>query len=418
MPNRQSTARNDIPLRVDCADSMPTTTVARRYFEALDAHDLDAATACWAPGGIDRFIGAQELVAPDGVREYFATLFSAFPDFGLEIIELTTSRRRTAVRWRATGTFAGPGTFQGLEANGATMEIEGCDVLTVADELIQHNETYLDSGDIARQLGFLPPAGSPAEARLAKLANLGTRLRRRIHGTEPRLIADGVWIVRGGFPLRTMNVYLIQGDDGLTMFDGGISDMASALRIAAARLGGVKQIVLGHVDADNRGAAPGVGAPVYCHPAERDAAQSSDSFRDYWDLTRLAPHGRAALPRLLPIWDGGAVEVAGTVREGDEVAGFKVVDLPGHAPGLIGLFRESDRLALVSDCFYTLDAQTGIRGDVRVPHRAFNVDTEQARDSMRKLATLGPSAAWAGRAAPAAGEDVAAQLERAASAPG
>ena len=39
-------------------------------------------------------------------------------------------------------------------------------MVTVADDLIQHNDAYVDSGAIARQLGLLPPAGSPAEARL------------------------------------------------------------------------------------------------------------------------------------------------------------------------------------------------------------------------------------------------------------
>jgi hydroxyacylglutathione hydrolase len=396
---------------------MAATAVAKRYFEALSAHDLDAAIAYWADGAVDRFVGQQELTAPDGVRAYFAALYDAFPDFRMEILETTTYRNRTAVRWRATGTFAGPGTFQGFEANGARIEIEGCDVVTVADDLIQHTEVYVDSGDIARQLGFLPPAGSTAEARLAKLANLRSRIVKRIHGTEPRLIADGVWVVRGGFPLRTMNVFLIQEDDGVTMFDGGISDMTSAVRIAIARLGAIKRIVLGHVDAGHRGAAPGVGAPVYCHPAERDAAQSSASLRDYWDLTKLARHGRALLGRLLPIWDGGAVEIAGTVQEGETVAGFRVVELPGHAPGLIGLFREQDGLALVSDCVYTLDPQTGIKGPARVPHAAFNADTEQARESIRKLAALKPALAWAGHADPVSGDDVAEQLRRAASAP-
>jgi len=117
---------------------------------------------------------------------------------------------------------------------------------------------------------------------------------------------------------------------------------------------------------------------------------------------------------MLDVWDGGPVTIAGTVEEGDEVAGFRVVHLPGHAPGLIGLWRERDRLALVSDCFYTLDPQTGLHGPPRVPHRAFNQDTEQARASIRKVAALAPAAAWAGHADPLTG-DVRAQLELAAS---
>jgi hydroxyacylglutathione hydrolase len=392
-----------------------TGDIAKRYFAALAAHDVDAAAACWVPGGVDRLVGQQELIAPGGITEYFESLFAAFPDFTFEVLDLTTYRNRTAVRWRARATFAGPGRFQGFLPNGARIEIEGCDVLTLADELIERNDAYVDSGDIARQLGLLPPAGSPGEERLAKLANARTWILSRIHGSEPERIADGVWIVRGGFPAKTMNVYLIEDAGGVTVFDAGIEGMSTAVAAAAARLGGIRRVVLGHADADHRGAAPGLDAPVYCHPAERLAAESSSSFRDYWDLSKLAAHGRLLYPKLLPAWDGGAVPIAGTVQEGDEVAGFQVVDLPGHAPGLIGLFRESDRLALVSDCFYTLDPLTGRKGGPRVPHPAFNMDSEQARASIRKLAAMEPSVAWSGHANPVTG-DVRSELERAAAA--
>jgi steroid delta-isomerase-like uncharacterized protein len=394
-----------------------TTEVARRYFEALAAHDIDASLACWAPGGVDRFVGQQELVAPEGVRQYFTELFAAFPDLEFEILDTTTYRNRTAVRWRARGTFAGPGRFQGFVANGARIEIEGCDLLAVEDGKIQRNDAFLDSGSIARQLGFLPPTGSPAEARLAKLANLRTRMAALIQGTEPEPIAPGVWVVRGGFPTRLMNVFMLEDDGGVTVFDAGIREMGPRLAAAGARLGGIKRVVLGHADADHRGAAPALGAPVYCHPAERQAAESPSSHRDYWDPSKLGPHGRAILwKRLLRAWDGGPVEIAGTVQEGDEVAGFRVVDLPGHAPGQIGLFRDSDRLALSTDCFYVIDAQTGIKRPAQVPHAAFNADTEQARDSIRKLAALDPAAAWPGHLGPVTG-DVRSQLERAAAAP-
>ncbi|HEX3834099.1 MAG TPA: MBL fold metallo-hydrolase [Solirubrobacteraceae bacterium] len=393
-----------------------TAEIAKRYFAALSAHDLNAATACWRPGAIDRLVGSEDLVAPGGVRAYFSELFDAFPDFDLKVVELTTYRGRTAVRWRATGTFAGPGTFQGFSPNHAWIEIEGCDVVSVEDELIVHDDAFVDTGALARQLGFLPPAGSTAEARLAKLANLRTRAAMAVHGAATERIADGVWVVRGGFPMKTMNVYLIDQGDGVTVFDAGISAMGGALRAACARLGGVRRIVLGHADADHRGAAPALQAPVYCHSAERVAAESVDTFRDYWDLAKLKAYARPYFAKMLPSWDGGPTAVAGTLGEGDEVAGFRVIELPGHAPGLIGLFRESDRLALVSDMVYTLDIQTGRKGGPRIPHPAFDADTEQARASIRKLAELGPSVVWAGHADPVSG-DVAGQLQQAASAP-
>ncbi|HXO06993.1 MAG TPA: ester cyclase [Solirubrobacteraceae bacterium] len=392
-----------------------TAEIAKRYFAALGARDLDAAVAYWAPGAVDRLVGAEELIAPDGIRRYFGELFGAFPDFAIEVIELTTGRGRTAVRWRASGTFAGPGQFQGFVSNGARMKLEGCDVLTVSDDLIQHNDAYIDSGDVARQLELLPPAGSRGEARLTKLANARTQLLAKINGVDTEPIADGVWVVRGGFPPKIMNVYLIEQEGGVTVFDAGVAAMGKPLRVACARLGGAKRLVLGHADADHRGAAPSLGVPVYCHPAERMAAEAADPFRPYWDLDKLDLHGRVLLAKLLPIWDGGAVAVHDTIAEGDEVAGFRVIDLPGHAPGLIGLFRESDRLALVSDCVYTIDLQTGRKRPPTVPHPAFDADVEQARGSIRKLADLEPSAVWTGHGDPITG-DVSGQLRAAAAA--
>jgi glyoxylase-like metal-dependent hydrolase (beta-lactamase superfamily II)/predicted ester cyclase len=389
--------------------------IAKRYFAALSAHDLDAAVACWAPGSIDRFVAGEELTAPDGIRAYFTNLFAAFPDFRFEVLEVTGARGRAVVRWRVRATFAGPGRFQDFLPNGAPIDIEGCDVVTVADDLIRHNDAYLDSGDVARQLGFLPPAGSATEARFTRLANLRTKMSDRIHGVESERIADGVWLLRGGFPAKTMNVYFIEDGGGVTMFDAGIAAMSTAVIAAGVRFGGIKRVVLGHADCDHRGTAPAVSAPVYCHPADRAAAESTAPLRDYWDLTKLDPHGRVLMKRLLPSWDGGAVEIAGTVEEGDDVAGFQVIELPGHAPGLIGLYREADRLALVSDCFYTLDPQTGRKGPARVPHPAFDADVDTARASIRKLADIEPAVAWAGHADPVTGP-VAADLRRAADA--
>lgn len=221
-------------------------------------------------------------------------------------------------------------------------------------------------------------------------------------------VAEGVWLLRGGVP-RTMNVYLIEDEGRVTLYDAGVRSMTSAILEAARPLGGIRRVVLGHGHCDHRGAAPGLGAPVYCHPAERADAEG-DGGLHYADTSKLNPLGRIVLPRLLRKWDGGPVPIAGTVNEGDEVAGFEVVHIPGHAPGQIALWRASDRLALTSDAFYTLDPQTGIKGAPRIPHVAFNLDTDELRRSLLKLAALQPATAWPGHADPIRG-DVRSALE-------
>lgn len=215
-------------------------------------------------------------------------------------------------------------------------------------------------------------------------------------------IADRVWIVRGGIP-RTMNVYLIEDEGGMTMFDGGISDMAKSLQKAAAPYGGIKRIVLGHSHADHRGAAPKIsktGVPVFCHSAEAKDAEA-DGGLHYFRFNKLPLRpGRFAMPWLLKLWDGGPVRLTGTVEEGEEIAGFQVVHLPGHAPGQIGLFRESDGLVLSTDTIYTLDPMTGLAGRPRMPLDGFTQDSGVAKASALKLSALAPKTLWPGHSKP------------------
>lgn len=395
----------------DKVNAKTTTKVAADYFAALNNHDLDAAVAMWRPGGRENVRGQVDTTAPAGVREFLGGIFASFPDLTFEVVETTVQKDRAAVRWTARGTFTGE-PFQGIEPTGVPVELEGVDILIVRGSEIVENNAYTDGMTLGRQLGLLPPEGSKADAGLKSAFNAKTRIATRLGASEPEEIADGVWLIRGGFPGKTMNVYLVRDGDGVMLFDAGVSSMAPAVARAGAQLGGITRVVLGHGHADHRGVAPALGVPVLCHPAEVADAEG-DGGEHYFNIEELNLLGRKLMPRLLHDWDGGPVEISGTLEEGDEIAGFKVVHLPGHAPGLIGLWRESDRLALVSDCFYTLDPQTGFKGHARVPHNAFNLDTEQARASIRKLAAMEPAAAWPGHADPVTG-DVRGTLERAA----
>lgn len=381
--------------------------VARAYFDAINARDLDAAVAMWASGGREHVHGVRDEPAPEGVRALIGEMLEAMPDMRFEILDTTTEGERCGVRWRLSGTFAGPGRWNGIAPTGDRVSMEGLDLLRISDGLIQANDAYTDTMELPRQVGMMPSLHSGAERGMIGAFNLKTRVSRTAE-SEPLLIATGVWVLQGQ-PGRC-NVYLIEDEGGVSMFDAGARTMVRSLASACSQLGGLRRIVLGHGHTDHRGAAPGLRAPVLCHPDEVQDAEGSGGFR-YW------PAGLAGLPvpvrqahRILHrlAWDGGPVQIAETVREGDEIAGFQVVHLPGHAPGLIGLWREQDRLALVTDCFYTID-MWGRDAPAHVPDATYNLDTEQARQSIVKLAELEPAAAWPGHGKPVTG-DVRGQL--------
>lgn len=230
-------------------------------------------------------------------------------------------------------------------------------------------------------------------------------------------VADGVWLLRGDFR-GAMSIYFIKNGDGVVQFDAGTKGMRKAAKKAGDQLGGIKRIVLGHAHADHRGTAPYMGVPVHCHADDVADAESDASIAPYMDLSQLpVAWVRRIYPFLLRRWDGGPVKIAGTVAEGDDVAGFEVVHFPGHAPGLIGLWRESDRVALVSDTVYLVDSarlKPLPEGEASVPHPAWAWDHAKAKESVRKLAALDPAVVGAGHEAPLRGESLRATLEAAA----
>jgi predicted ester cyclase len=151
-------------------------TVARAYFDAVAKRDVEAMAACWETGTRDVIHGVADMRVPEDLRTWFGELFAAFPDFTFEILDVMTSGEKAAVHWHATGTFDGSGRFEGVIPNGGRVDVQGCDVLTVREGKVQHNDAYMNGAEMARQLGVLPPAGSTAERAMAGALNLKTRL--------------------------------------------------------------------------------------------------------------------------------------------------------------------------------------------------------------------------------------------------
>jgi glyoxylase-like metal-dependent hydrolase (beta-lactamase superfamily II) len=177
-----------------------------------------------------------------------------------------------------------------------------------------------------------------------------------------------------------INVYLA----GYVLFDAGRRwDRRRIFRQLADRE--LSLLALTHVHPDHQGVAKDIcvsrGVPLACHADDVDAMEGRVPVSDTSHLaTRL----------IVRFWQGPPHRVDRVLRDGDEVAGFRVIHAPGHSPGEVIYFRDSDRVAICGDVVRNLNYAT-LRAEIREPPDAFNVDTAENRRSIRKLAELGPS---------------------------
>jgi predicted ester cyclase len=160
---------------------MPSTSeIAAHYFDCVARQDIDGMIECWRPGSRAVFVGMEELRAPEDYREWFGNLFGCFPDFKLEAQSIIAEGEKASVNWRATGTFDGEGSFEGFRPNGAKIDVEGVDLLTLEDGKIVHIRALLNGLDMARQLGAVPAKGSFADKAMAGAFNAKTAATKKL----------------------------------------------------------------------------------------------------------------------------------------------------------------------------------------------------------------------------------------------
>lgn len=129
------------------------------------------------------------------------------------------------------------------------------------------------------------------------------------------------------------------------------------------------------------------GLPVWVGTADREATESGKAVKK-------APFDKPGISLVAGILgDFKGVPVARTLAEGDELAaGFAVLDAPGHSPGHVAFWRESDGVLIAGDVFFNMHLVTTAPG-LREPPGPFTVDPVRNRESERKLAALGPAVA-------------------------
>ena len=206
-----------------------------------------------------------------------------------------------------------------------------------------------------------------------------------------RMLADDLWQLKGR-PPNIMNVYLA----GEVLLDAATRHSARRiLREVEGRP--VRAHALTHAHGDHQGASHAVcealGIPYWVGERDVPAAEGGAEA-----IGRDMPPGiRPQITRRLFAGPGHPVDRA--LREGDEVAGFTVLEVPGHSPGHVAYWRESDRSLVLGDVMFGLHPMTG-RPGLSEPPDYFTLDPARNRKSARRLAALEPALVCFGHGPP------------------
>jgi glyoxylase-like metal-dependent hydrolase (beta-lactamase superfamily II) len=202
-------------------------------------------------------------------------------------------------------------------------------------------------------------------------------------------LADGLHQL-SGFPPNGINVYLM----GDVIVDAATRH-ASRRILRQVRGRDVNAHALTHAHPDHQGASKAIcdalDVPLWVGEADVPAMETGDLGSrqpDHW-VNRMVDR----------MWTGPPRRVDRALHEGDDVAGFQVLDVPGHSAGHVAYWRESDRALILGDVLNGMNLVTGIPG-LHEPPRIFTPDPARNRESARKLAQLEPALVCFGHGPP------------------
>lgn len=213
--------------------------------------------------------------------------------------------------------------------------------------------------------------------------------------------------------------------DNWVLIDAGLPKGAEAIRTAVIERFGEKTrpkaIILTHGHFDHVGGLVDVleewQVPVYAHELEVPYLTGEESYPEP-DTTvegGLLAKISAIYPNE-PINIGSYLKTLPDDHQVPEMSGWKWIHTPGHSPGHVSFFRESDGLLLAGDAFITVRQDSFYKvmmqdAEINGPPRYLTTDWKAAWESVKKLHQLHPQLAITGHGPAMEGEDLKEGLE-------
>lgn len=130
-------------------------TVMRRIAaEVLNAKNLEAAAALVAPDVVDHSAFPGQAAGLAGLRQRWAMLFEAFPDFIVTVHDIVAEGELVALRTSGRGTHRG--SFFGIPPTGKTVIFNETNFNRIRDGRLLEHWADRSNLEVMQQLGVVP----------------------------------------------------------------------------------------------------------------------------------------------------------------------------------------------------------------------------------------------------------------------
>jgi len=214
---------------------------------------------------------------------------------------------------------------------------------------------------------------------------------------------------------------------GWTLIDAGLPGSANIIVDGAKKRFSPTTkpaaIVLTHGHFDHVGALDILeglwDVPIYAHEAELPFLTGKMNYP-----TPDPSVDAGIMARMSPLYPEEAINLGDRVHplpaDGSipTMPDWRWIHTPGHTPGHIILFRESDRVMIIGDAFTTVDQESAeafipmLRKKVHGPPKYFTIDWNQAWESVKTIELLKPSIVIPSHGQPMSGMQLQRELYR------
>ncbi len=201
-----------------------------------------------------------------------------------------------------------------------------------------------------------------------------------------------------------VNWYIVRSSEGIVVIDAGFpgyfSQFEKALEKHQIDPKELKAVLLTHAHNDHIGCAEAIRnrfqIPVYLHQADQSSAVKIDHLPPLWfvkncwrwpvlrsmfhALLRGKTFATKALREVITFTDGNELPVPGKPF---------VIHTPGHTMGESCFYFREAGLLFSGDALVTKNVFTGLEGDLQLLHHSINQHPQLAKESLKKLKTIG-----------------------------